>query len=142
MQVGHIQASRPAYYDRNPANTQLDYTGTGVAPHASTQRWTNTIASGKKGFVESAYALTYKATTGGVNGLSQATVYYTPNGGAQGLLIGAQIFGTAAGAQNIVNGTSLGVLQAGDVLAGFTNDAATGGTMNFFLTAKVMVYDA
>lgn len=142
MQVGHIQQSRPAYYDRNPSNVQLDYSAAGVAPHASTQRWTNTIASGKKGFIENLYALAYKATTGGVNGLSQASIYYTPSGGAQGILLGAQIFGTAAGAQHVMSTTSAGVLQAGDVLAGFTNDLATGGTMNFFLTAKVMLYDA
>ncbi len=141
MKVTSYAVARPAYYDRNGTASLLAYNANGVAPHAHTQRFTATVASGKKATVELWQVTSWRdlaATTSGVR----------------------YVVGTITSGLTVINGVTTIInsnttysqqtsqasmpltLYAGEVLETSTNDGSTGGSLSFALGAKLTTFDA
>ena len=141
MRVASLGVARPAYYDRNAVGTRQRYVGT-VAPHGSTVRWSATIASGKKAFVEQMAIRIVAATTATTAGYAQANMD----------LYDATNSTTGAWAQITTSTTTLPytffvcptipTLYAGENIAVASQDSSTGGTVFYVLDAKYTTFDA
>ena len=141
MRVGSLAAARPAYYDRNAVGTRQRYVGT-VGPHAQTVRWSATIASGKKAFVEQMAIRIVAATTATTAGYAQANID----------LYDAYNSTTAAWAMILTSTTTLPftffasptipTLYAGENIAVASSDSSVGGTVFYVLDAKYTTFDA
>jgi len=74
MRTGVLGAQRPEPHDRNPVRQTLTYSGTGIAPHATTQRFSYTVPSGKKAIVLAAQANLQRATAATTAAITRASV--------------------------------------------------------------------
>jgi len=61
MKITSYAVARPQYYDRGAVSAFFSYSAT-LGNHAATTRWTTTIASGKKLFLEQAEVFLLTAT--------------------------------------------------------------------------------
>lgn len=140
MRVSSFAVARPAYYDRNAASIANIYLQT-VAPHASTARWTYTVASGKKLQLENTTIRVIRITAATVAGTYATEVTLTI--GASTYLV-TQSYQTS----NVANFTdfrtdqTVMTLYAGEIITGATIDTSTGGTVQYGLWNKGTLYDA
>ena len=141
MRVGSFAVARPNYYDRSATTKSTEYAGT-TGPHAVTQRYTFTVASGYKAYVESCVTLATVATVATTRTAVYASQYVvTDDSGAADLAI-VKIYGNTLGQQllNVVSGVSL--LNAGNQLVASTSDTSTGGTIDYILSVKYTQFAA
>lgn len=142
MELGHLQASRPSWVDRNPSNQSQRYNTGAIAPHAVTQRWTHTVATGKKERVQHTYMGWRRVTAAAPVGIVTLDVQYTPNGGT---VIHLQERRTLLNAVNDLFDESYNAqldMFAGDLLEAYTTDLSTGGTTEYNIAAVIVAYDA
>ena len=142
MRLGSLASARSAYYDRNATGTFLQYGGT-VAPHTATTRFSSTIASGKKAYIEVCQAYAYRSVAAGVGNNSvvwfrvlnsgattyASTIFTRSDTAATGLMI-----------ERVVTGQV--TIYAGEALEALTIDGSTGGSIDFNLSAKLTNFDA
>jgi hypothetical protein len=140
MKLGSLAGARAEYYDRNATSFFNSYSAT-VSPHGQTTRFTTTIASGFKAFIEvqTVYAQRQTAATtsgtvqvigrcvSGVNSID--TVFVTTTS----LAVAATLFDI---------GTATITLYAGESVQGATVDASIGGTVFFAIAVKGTQFDA
>jgi hypothetical protein len=135
------------WYDRNPLNIVKVYANT-VGPHASTQRWSYTVPTGRKAMMEELFDEVFRASTASANGGPTCDIYYTPSGGSQSYLCESIISNVTAGAgpgTGAYDKTIMGqgiILYAGDNVACYTLDAGSGGTVSYICSAKLTEFDA
>ena len=140
MRLGSLSAARPAYYDRNATSNLQAYTAS-VAPHADTQRWIVTVATGKKALVEMGVA--HSRRTNVAAPVRESAAYLRIDSGATSVN-----FPITANSNNTIDYTvvyqysSAPTLYAGESLSGRTYDFSTGGTVYYFVGAKLTVFDA
>ena len=140
MRVSSYAVARPEYYDRGAASVQSAYSGT-VAPHGNTERWSRTIAAGKSGYVETSFALTLRITAATVVGDTACFVQIVTSDAVSGVVAYIQhADNTLRTNRNIVL-TSVGLLQASDIIRAYSFDTSTGGTNDFYLNAKLTLFD-
>lgn len=132
--VGHANPGRQGVYDRSPSGQALFYNGAAVAPHGATVRFTRTVPAGQRAVVQSAFANILRVTAAGTPGLSVAWVEATINAVTTRLMSISQLTNGVGDTQHDgIAGEIL--LNAGDVIAGQTSDAAVTGTVNYTLSA-------
>ena len=134
--------ARPAWYDRNPSIQVKNYSAAGVAPHTSTLRWSYTVPSGKKAFLELADIEVVRATAATTVGMVSAGITYTPSGGSEVNVIVVEIRTNGVGDRA---GKTVGqafVMSAGDSIKAYTTDTSTGGTIDYTMSAKITEFDA
>ena len=144
MRVGSFAVARPAYYDRNATAVNLAFTST-EAPHAATTRFTVTVASGKKLFMEVLSLAVYRATAASSAG-NYITSLSSYDGTTESNLLYDITYNntTLAGGgplQRLVVGTSVTV-YAGQLIYAVTSDNSTGGTVRYILAGKGTQFDA
>lgn len=131
---GHYNPGRQNVYDRSPSGQALFYNAAGVAPHGATVRFTRTVPAGMRAVLQSAFANILRVTAAGTPGLSVAWVETTIGGVTTRPLSISQLTNGVGDTQH--DGYSGDVLlNAGDVVAGQTSDAAVTGTVNYTLSA-------
>jgi len=140
MRVSSFAVARPVYYDRNPASVQSVYQAD-IGPVGNTERFTRTIAAGKSGYIESLYCGAYRSSAAAVLGtvvafIETVTSDATPAYKAYVIYQSATL--TTQTSQSL---TSVGLLQAGDIIRGYQFDTSTGGTNSFFLNCKLTLFD-
>ena len=141
MRVSSYAVARPQYYDRNATTKNLAYGAAAIAPHLNTTRFTYTVPSGRKCFVESLSVSSYRDSAATVAGqqLLNIVVY---DGVTYCNLISLYYATTTVGAvQTQILGNNATV-YAGHVILGATWDLGTGGTQDLRLSAKGSEYDA
>jgi hypothetical protein len=137
VRIGHLQQTRPHYYDRNPAIQHVIYAATGVAPHGGTSRATYTVPSGKKAIVEAAHVAVTRQTAAApvglisfrltIAGANLGSLYYMRN---------------AVGDYEQLTDLTGGLFPAGTAFDLDTTDASTGGTCAYHGGVKIMEFDA
>ena len=133
MRISNVRASRPDWYDRNPAGVAESYLASAVVPHALTERWIYTIPTGKKAAIQILYLNLIKDSTATVGGLHTLDVAYTPSGGVElTIFYVAGILIAAGERQNAGVGATM-VLLAGDLIRSRTQDLSIGGS-NIYAT--------
>ena len=141
MRVASLGVARPAYYDRNASGTRQRYNAA-IAPATFTTRWTATIASGKKAFVEAVFVRCFQATLPPAIGFME-TYVETSDGVTNTLLASARAATSLTvkqQAQDRVAGTI--TLYAGNSIYCTTVDDSTGGTVQFTGDALYTIFDA
>jgi hypothetical protein len=142
MKVSSYAVGRPAYYDRTATRTAARFANPFTAPHAQTTRWTVTIASGKKAFMETCIAsivVDASPTTGGFQriqvGTSDGTTF------SDVLLISQ--YTTTTTKPILFNSTPTQLtLYASQTLTAFTQDSSVGGTAEYTVSTQCTVFDA
>ncbi len=142
MNVGHLQASRPQYYDRNPAPASTPYGGANLAPHGLTERLSITVAAGKKAWFDVAYLQIVRTAVSAGNNSVNCYVAYRPNGGTEGTVAQAYSTTNVQWEGTDAQLTGLGLMAAGDRLRGMTADGSPGGTVSYTITVKYTTFDA
>jgi len=138
MRTGVLGAQRPEPHDRNPVRQTLTYSGTGIAPHATTQRFSYTVPSGKKAIVLAAQANLQRATAATTAAITRASVQLQNT-----LVVDARIsYDNNVGARASMNIAQAGVLLPGETVIGQTRDTSTGGTVDYEIDCLITEFDA
>lgn len=141
MRLSSLASARPAYYDRNATVVTLSYYAAGLAPHASTTRWTTTIASGYKAFVENGLTTSRRQTAAGTLGdvLNQQKIVSTPTDTF--IVPGYMYNNTVNYVERQIVSTQF-TLVAGDTFYAVTSDNGTGGTVEYVNSARCLLFSA
>jgi len=142
MKASPTVLARPAWYDRNPTSIQKLHADAGRSPHSETERWTYTVPSGKKALIESLYIKIMRATAASSAVLVLAAVQLGLGGGTNYYhWIAALRTNNVGDKDDIIIGQSI-ILNAGDVLRAISSDSSTGGTVDYYILAKITEFDA
>lgn len=136
--------AREAYYDRNPLTIALSSQVAATVPHSATVRETYTVPAGRKAYLESVQCSIVRRTAATAAGRPMAYCALIPSG--QGSSTPLQAFldlsqNVAADRQDLTLSSSM-QLGAGDRIDLATLDDSTGGTVAYFLAAKLTEFDA
>jgi len=134
-------ASRLAWYDRNPVSVIKWWGMQDVAPHFSTQRWTYTVPTSKKAYIENVNAMAVRTVVATTVGRVCDYVVYYPSGGGSLWLTEAEFIKNAVGDSDKNNIACPITMLVGDTVTGFTSDDSTAGTVDHFLMAKITEFD-
>jgi len=137
-----LHYSRPFWYDRNPVNVIKAYTALTVGPHTITTRWGYTVPSGKKAFLESAVCYLRRTEVATTVGRAVGFIDITPAGQSPQYYILAEIITNNVGDSHTMTIGHAGILLAGDRIRGRTADHSTGGSLNYYVVAKIIEFDA
>jgi len=140
MRVSSFAVARPQYYDRNAASVQNAFSGT-VSPHSNTERWSRTIAAGKSGYVETAFALTLRTAAATTVGDAACFIQIVTSDTTSGVVAYIQHADNTLRVNRNIVLTSAGLLQAGDIIRAYSFDTSTGGTNDFYLNVKLTLFD-
>ena len=142
MRVGFPGGPRLEWYDRNPIVNHEEYFSGPIAPHAITQRWTYTVPTGKKAFLEMAACLVHRRTAATTPGWVSAELEYQPYGVGAGYLLNSFFVTNNIGDKEREALGHAGVMLAGDALRGKTSDLSEGGSCDYLIISKIMEFDA
>lgn len=141
MRVGSLASARPAYYDRNATSIFQSYNNT-LAPHATTQRYIYTVASGYKLLAELSEAVFMAITAATTVSRCRVDVEVT-NG---------TVTTSTCAVDTIPNNTvnyyyqmlqpSAVTVYAGESVQGYTTNLSTGGTMFMASAFKGTLYSS
>jgi hypothetical protein len=141
VRVASLGVARPAPIDRNNTTTVNAYGARGTAPHVQTSRFSQTIASGKKGSLTGAMAYVQRTTA--ATTVTFPNIIVTLNTGAgNNPLLNVQLRDNVVGTvvHQVYGGSA--TFAAGTVISAFSEDGSTGGTIDYFATAVVQEFDA
>ena len=141
MKVTSYAVARPAYYDRNGTASLLAYNANAITPHAHTQRFTATVAAGKKATVELWMLASWRETAAGVAS-TRYVVGTIASGGPAIVAVNTITQSNTTYAQQTAQASMPITLYAGEVLETSTLDVSIGGTLAFWLSAKLTTFDA
>jgi len=129
------------WFDRNPTPINRSWSGSAVAPHSPTVRWTYTVPANKIAFLELAFAHVLRRSASTVLGEVACEFFYTPNGGSTLPTLRALIFDNTVGARAHVNVGQALIMNEGDLLEGMSYDDSNGGTTIMEVNAKLTEFD-
>jgi hypothetical protein len=140
MKLASLSGARAAYYDRNASSVNQNYYAVAAA-HASTTRFTYTVASGKKLLIESQAVRIHRQTAA-----TTAGRYYTELLVSDGTtdVLGCSVHQTdnTTSVQYLLIGAQQVTLYAGETIRCNTYDISTGGTVEYFSSFKGTLYSA
>jgi hypothetical protein len=138
VRLGSAFTGRLAYYDRTTlTSVSLALLNAAVAPHGDTVRITYTTPTNRKAFVEAFIVFWRRVTAAAPVG----TVVSESD-------VGLSVVGYIRNTLNAVDNTdrvalgNCGLLAAGDIAKAHDSDAGTGGTCDYFSSAKIAEFDA
>jgi len=120
------KSSQLAWYDREPIDRTIGYSGSGIAPHTATVRASYTVPTGKKVFVGGLFSAVRRATAATTLGL----VMVYANWQAALCYFRYHINNTVDSLDQ-GNHTIGAVLLEGQVMQLMTWDTSTGGTIDY-----------
>lgn len=143
MRKGMAQGlARPTYFDRNGVPTAIAMTVNASAPNIETVRASYTVPAGRKAYLSAVWLWVRRMTAAAPAALAYSDLRYTPNGGTNRYMSQAPL------ATNGVNDfsdrtlTGFDIMSTGDNIQLVQADGSTGGTCEFFSTAKYTEFDA
>ncbi len=140
MRLQNVFTGRPNYYDRTPLAINQT-AANGVGPHAFTTRYTYTVPTGRKAWIEAQIAEVDRLTAATTAARVEADVEVVTAGPTTDFLycmFNNNVVGTL---DKIVMGQA-GMLIAGGQLIGADEDLSTAGTVNFGETSRATEFDA
>jgi hypothetical protein len=141
MRISSYAVARPAYYDRNATGTFLVYSAV-TGPHAATTRFSSTVASGKKAFVELSHAYYDRQTVAatGLNTVAWVRIASTTATYASLIFVRTDTATVGPLVDRVTSGQV--TIYAGESIEGVTIDGSTGGTCNYYISSKITTFDA
>jgi predicted Zn-dependent protease len=141
MKLGSLASARPDPIDRNATITVNIYLNQNLSPATVTERWSQTVASGKKAQISTMMASIIRCTTATVQEWAYVQVSVNTTGTNDGICI-AQMGHNVVGYGDSQMVGVAGTYAAGSVIKGYTADLSTGGSTRVWVGATVMTYDA
>lgn len=141
MRLSSLSSARPAYYDRNATTGVFAYDAANIAPHALTTRWTTTVATGKKAFVESGTARVIRQTAATLAGQTNVQIIVT-SGAVQIDLFNIFTYSNTTNVPLTAFVPTQVTIYAGETLAATTADSSTGGLLYIGMFGKITTFDA
>jgi len=140
-EINPVASPRAEWYDRNPADASQDYYGS-LSPHVVTTRWSYTVPSGKKAWVQIATIFCMRRTAATTMGEVYVFLVIVPSGGSlKRLMIACFVDNTVWVKDKAYGGVGI-LLRAGDAVNANTADSSTGGTVDYYCGAKITEFDA
>lgn len=134
--------ARPQPGDRNPITSANQYFAAGVAPHGPTARINYTVPAGKKAILNYVSVEMLRATAAAPVGLWMAYTRVTPISLNNSRPVNLQALTNGVGDRlNFSLGCNQ-VLLATEVFDAVSQDASTGGTVNYSISYGATEYDA
>lgn len=141
MRIGHLQPTRPEWYDRRPTTFIKAYQQDSVnAGAGGTFRWTYTVPAGKKCYVDSAAAYIYVRTLRTTGTYFGVVITYTPAVGTSDF-INMRVYDNVVGAGGSTALAAIGIMAAGDMVQGGDYGTTT-GTYDVESSVKLTEFDA
>jgi hypothetical protein len=141
MRVGSFNVQRPSPIDRNATITVNNYANANLAAAALTERWTQTIAAGKKAQISTINTNIIRCTAATVADWAYVQVSVNTAGSNDAICV-SQLGHNVVGYGNSNVSGEAGTYAAGAIIKGYTADVSTGGSMRVWVGATIMVYDA
>lgn len=141
MKIQYPTNALKNYLDRNPTPVIKYYQGGAVGPHAITQRFNYTVTAGKRLLVCSLTAQMVVVTAAAPVGRRDIQFILNP-GGAYDFLYECRFWKNAIGDMLEMRLTPMLVLPAANILAVYTTDGSTGGTVDYALQMTGFEFDA
>lgn len=141
MRIGHLQPTRPEWFDRNPLPVTLQGAASVTGGTGTVTLWSYTVPTGKKAYWDVANLDLFRTADGTPNIRALLQIRYTTSAVTATLMrldssvsnygpCGDQWIGQA------------GIMVAGDVLEATYNITATDGTLALLATTKMTQFDA
>lgn len=141
MRLSSLASARPNYYDRNAVSGVAVYSAASIAPHAETVRWTVTVATGKKAFIEITRMMAFRVTAATAAGTAGYVSRVTSGASYMDILYEAHINNTVGYEAKDIAPSGV-TIYAGETLDGRTYDGSTGGAYNYLTGCKYTTFDA
>ena len=141
MRVSSYAVARPQYYDRNATSGTAVFSGSSVAPHVETVRWTVTVATGKKANIELTRMMAFRVTAATVAGTAGYVARITTSTSYMDVLFEAHVNNTVGYEAKDIAPAGV-TLYAGETLDGRTYDGSTLGVYNYLTGCKFTTFDA
>jgi hypothetical protein len=138
MRITNVFSGRPMYYDRNPTVPSITADTAALAPAGATARTTYTVPTARKFKLDALWLMMHRVTVGAPVGQYAVSVTIT------GLLFVHKVtsLNNAVDAISELNlNATLDILAAG-TLSVTTQDASTGGTVDYHGYLNGIEYDA
>jgi hypothetical protein len=136
MRGGHLQPSRPFYFDRAPIGRAFAY-GSIDAPAAATERFTYTTPSDKLAFIETIALEMLRITAAAPVGQSTIRVAIDTLTDAEVNLVVLDMLNNAVDANRQAEMGGAFVLEAAEIVRALTADTSTGGTILYRAALKL-----
>ena len=137
MKIGFPGGPRLEWYDRNPIDVSLSWTGDDVAPHGPTVQATYTTPTGKKAFVGAACLVICRETAATTP--SDVIMWVSWTSGSVPYLYHLDNTVDSITSKEVYLG---GVLLSGDSITIRSLDVSVGGTLDYDATIVIMEFDA
>jgi len=125
VRVGFPGGPRLEWYDRNPQSITFTFYAEDTAPHSTTIRWSYTVPTGKKFYVENAMAFQLRGVAATTLGRSYVRVVARDVS-----VLHAQMERNEVGDSVHLNVGRGCLVQAGEEVRGITMDEGEGGTID------------
>jgi len=136
------QASRLAWYDRNPISGVARYNGWNVAPHSLTLRVAYTCPTGKKAMVEFLQVRAIRAAAATTAGLVLVFWEFYPLGGGPYIFLLGSFRTNVVGDETVQAIGSAITMVATDKIEGYSQDGSTAGEVDIHIAYKATEFDA
>jgi len=142
MQVNSPASSRAAWYDRNPKTIYYWDAEDAIAPHATVNRWTYTVPSGRKARAELTFLWIYRDTAASSVGIASIFIKYAPKTTNDATIVQLDFDNNTVNAI-LDNSQNLQLMmQETDQIYEEDKDSGTGGTVSFLDVFKGTEFDA
>ena len=142
VEVGFPGGPRLEWYDRNPQHVLVGYSAEAVAPHSVVARWSYTVPTGKKAFIEIMHATLQRAVAATTADIAFASLSLWPEGEAILVPIIAWIRENDVGNKDRAVMGQGAILLTGDLVQGATMDDSDGGSIDYNVSGKITEFDA
>lgn len=139
MRVGHLNVTRPNWYDRTTLITGTNGHADDIGPHAETDRYTYTVPVGVRTFIDAVYVNLCRASSATDSKFARARWISSPTTGGEGAFVEAAQDSSERDPM-VAMLSQCGQLQTADQLIFRTNDPSTGGTENYSWGVKLNEY--
>ena len=141
MKLGSLASSRPDPIDRSATITVNQYLNQNLAAASITERWSQTIASGKKAQISTLVVSIIRCSVATSADWAYVQVSVNTTGTNDPIAIAQFGHNVVGYGDTHVLGIA-GTYNAGSIIKGYTVDYSTGGSTRVFVGATVMSYDA
>ena len=136
MRVGHLNVTRPQYYDRIIQTISISAANAGVAPHGGTVRATYTTPTGVRTHMDILSLAIARRSNATSEGLVENKFVFTPSGGSA-LAILRTVLDINAGVHADAHVGQAGIMVSGDKLELTDFDPSTGGSVSYSGATKL-----
>jgi hypothetical protein len=139
MKILYSQYETRPYYDREGSHVILGYEGVGIGPHAAALRDTYSIPANFQAKVTNIGLTVVRKTAAAPVGAVRAYVYHNSTAGTYKIQVAELLKNAIGDDANVHIGEGLW-LAPNDLIALYTEDLSTGGTIDYNLCVALIIF--